>query len=132
MPNDRTRLPLPEPTPGCWWDKEAIDAMHAYSDSENASLLKQLNAAKLIIKGQDERSFHREREQKALILRANDVEGERAANAILTDENAALREQVRALREALEQITRHFTKAQSTLADTEMRGMAHRVLKDTK
>ena len=39
---DRTRLPLPEPTPGCWWDKEAIAAMHAYSDAENAALRAEL------------------------------------------------------------------------------------------
>ena len=44
MPTDRTRLPLPEPTPGCWWDKEAIDAMHAYSDAECAPLMKEIEA----------------------------------------------------------------------------------------
>ena len=44
------------------------------------------------------------------------------------DEVLALRERVAVLENALERITRHFTKAPSTLADTEMRGMAHRVL----
>jgi len=37
-----SNVPLPEPTPGCWWDAEAIAAMHTYaaavSARENARL----------------------------------------------------------------------------------------------
>jgi hypothetical protein len=37
-------VPLPEPTPGCWWDAEAIAAMHTYaaavSAADNAAIQK--------------------------------------------------------------------------------------------
>ena len=48
-----------------------------------------------------ERATHQAREIGPLMQRAADVAGERAANAILTAETAALREQVRVLTEAL-------------------------------
>ena len=67
------------------------DQMHAYAKDRNAALQKQLNAANAIIKGQNERSIHRVREHGVLMQRAADVEGEREANAILTDENDRLR-----------------------------------------
>ena len=66
----------------------------AQSAADNAALRKQLNAAKTIIAGQDERSIHLARKHGELMQRASDVAGERAANAILTDENAVLREQL--------------------------------------
>jgi hypothetical protein len=31
-------VPLPEPTPGCWWDAEAIAAMHTYAAAVSADL----------------------------------------------------------------------------------------------
>lgn len=98
-----SRLPLPQPTPipnaygGTVLAYRAAD-MHAYSDASNAALRKQLNAAKTIIAGQNERSIHQAREHGELMQRASDVAGERAANAILTDENAALRAELEALR----------------------------------
>lgn len=115
-----TRLPLPEPDGWAgkdWYHRPATtladiskfklaqarytaDQMHAYYDACNAALQKQLNAAKAIIKGQDERSTQQAREIGPLMQRAADVAGEREANAILTAENAALAEQVRVLREA--------------------------------
>jgi chromosome segregation ATPase len=49
--------------------------------------------------GQDERSIHHARELGPLMQRAADVAGERAANAILTEEIDGLQEQVRGLRE---------------------------------
>lgn len=62
------------------------------------SLSAQLRAAKIVIEGADRRSVHHGREVGALMQQAADVQGERAANAILTEqverleaENAALR-----------------------------------------
>ena len=52
---------------------------------------------------------------------------EATKNVLLQQEHTIM-----ALGDALEQITRHFTKTPSTLADTEMRCMAHRALKDMK
>jgi hypothetical protein len=70
----------------------AIDYAAAVSAADNAALQKQINAAKTITEGQDERLLHHARELGPLMQRAADVAGERAANAILTDECDALRE----------------------------------------
>jgi hypothetical protein len=51
-----------------------------------------------------ERAMHHAREIGPLMQRASDVAGERAANAVLTAENAALTEQVRVLTEALQEV----------------------------
>ena len=103
------RLPLPEPPNGCWWDQEAIDAMHAHaaaqSAADNAALLKQIAAYKVVLAGMDQRNIAQGKEYGLLMQRAADTDGERAANAILTSEVEALTARVKVLEDALESIS---------------------------
>lgn len=108
-----TRLPLPEPgirtamvypenePRRLWGAYYTADQMHEYAAAVSAALQQQLDAARRIIVAQDERSTHHAREIGPLMQRAADVDGEREANALLTDEIDKLQAQVRVLREAL-------------------------------
>lgn len=69
--------------------------------SKVATLEHQLRAAKTVIEGADRRAIESGRELEALSSMAADVESERAANARLTAEVAALGATEKRLREAL-------------------------------
>ena len=77
--------PAPRPTCGSDCD-ELIKA-----EREIEGLQKSLNAAKMLIRSNDARQKHEGAQAEALRLRADDVAGERAANAALTDEVQRLR-----------------------------------------
>ena len=80
------------------------DQIHAYSDAENAALKRWKSTNAPRIEALDGLLKHAQIEAAKGAEAIASLASERAANAILTDENAALTEQVRVLREALESI----------------------------
>lgn len=79
------------------WSAQALGAMKR-AQAAIQQMEAQLRAAKTIVHCKDEQASHIRREYGDLRAKAADVQGERDANAILTDEVARLEAEVAALK----------------------------------